>query len=37
MTPAAAERTLRAVIGWARWAELFAYDDSRRIFSLENP
>jgi len=37
MTPAAADRTLRAVIGWARWAELFAYDDSRRIFSLENP
>jgi NitT/TauT family transport system ATP-binding protein len=27
-----AERTLRAVTGWARYAELFAYDDDTRTF-----
>jgi NitT/TauT family transport system ATP-binding protein len=37
MTDGAAEATLRAVIGWGRYAEAFAYDDSRQAFSLENP
>jgi NitT/TauT family transport system ATP-binding protein len=37
MTPEAAEETLRAVIGWGRFAELFAYDDETTTFSLENP
>jgi NitT/TauT family transport system ATP-binding protein len=37
MTDGAAEETLRAVIGWGRYAEAFAYDDSRQVFSLENP
>ena len=37
MTTAAAEQTLRAVIGWGRYAELFAYDDHTETFSLENP
>jgi NitT/TauT family transport system ATP-binding protein len=37
MDPEAAESTLRAVIGWARFAEAFAYDDQSEIFSLENP
>ncbi|HET9149008.1 MAG TPA: nitrate/sulfonate/bicarbonate ABC transporter ATP-binding protein [Alphaproteobacteria bacterium] len=32
-----AERTLRAVIGWARYGEIFAYDDQMATFSLENP
>jgi NitT/TauT family transport system ATP-binding protein len=32
-----AEATLRAVIGWARFAEAFAYDDQSQTFSLENP
>ena len=32
-----AEETLRAVIGWARFAEAFAYDDQSQTFSLENP
>jgi NitT/TauT family transport system ATP-binding protein len=32
-----AEETLRAVIGWARFAEAFAYDDQSGTFSLENP
>jgi NitT/TauT family transport system ATP-binding protein len=37
MTPEAAETTLRAVISWGRYAELFAYDDEKARFSLENP
>ncbi|HEY2183827.1 MAG TPA: nitrate/sulfonate/bicarbonate ABC transporter ATP-binding protein [Xanthobacteraceae bacterium] len=32
-----AEQTLRAVIGWGRFAEAFAYDDQSETFSLENP
>jgi NitT/TauT family transport system ATP-binding protein len=32
-----AELTLRAVIGWGRYAESFAYDDDSGMFSLENP
>jgi len=32
-----AEQTLRAVIGWGRYAEAFAYDDGADIFSLETP
>ena len=32
-----AESTLRAVTGWARYAELFAYDDRAKRFTLENP
>lgn len=37
MSEEAAEQTLRAVISWARYAELFAYDDQRKAFTLENP
>jgi NitT/TauT family transport system ATP-binding protein len=32
-----ADRTLRAVISLARYAELFAYDEQSGTFSLENP
>ena len=32
-----AERSLRAVIGWVRFAEAFAYDDRSQTFSLDNP
>ncbi len=32
-----AQHTLSAVIGWGRYAECFAYDHPRRMFSLENP
>lgn len=32
-----AESTLRALISWARYAELFAYDDHTGRFTLENP
>ncbi|HUA25531.1 MAG TPA: nitrate/sulfonate/bicarbonate ABC transporter ATP-binding protein [Steroidobacteraceae bacterium] len=33
----AAEQTLRTIISWGRYAETFAYDDQRQVFSLENP
>jgi NitT/TauT family transport system ATP-binding protein len=32
-----ADQTLRALVGWARYAEAFAYDDENAMFSLENP
>ena len=32
-----ADRTLRTVISWGRYGELFAYDESTQQFSLENP
>jgi NitT/TauT family transport system ATP-binding protein len=37
MTEDAAEETLRTVVSWARFAELFSYDDETEMFSLENP
>ncbi len=37
MTEQSAEQTLRALISWGRYAEIFAYDDQRQVFSLENP
>jgi NitT/TauT family transport system ATP-binding protein len=32
-----AERTLKSVITWGRYGEIFAYDESSETFSLENP
>lgn len=32
-----AERTLSAVIDWGRYAEVFAYNHPRRLFSLDDP
>lgn len=32
-----ADEALTAVTSWARYAELFAYDDNTEMFSLENP
>ncbi|HVO16851.1 MAG TPA: nitrate/sulfonate/bicarbonate ABC transporter ATP-binding protein [Alphaproteobacteria bacterium] len=32
-----AERTLRAVISWGRYAEAFSYDEQAAVFGLENP
>ncbi|WP_414476139.1 AAA-associated domain-containing protein [Microvirga sp. M2] len=32
-----AQDTLRAVTSWARYAEVFAYDEATGAFSLENP
>ncbi|MBS0366417.1 MAG: nitrate/sulfonate/bicarbonate ABC transporter ATP-binding protein [Proteobacteria bacterium] len=37
MSEEAAEETLRTIISWGRYAEVFAYDDSHQAFSLENP
>jgi NitT/TauT family transport system ATP-binding protein len=37
MSPEAAEATLRAVISWGRYAEVYAYDDHTQTFNLENP
>jgi NitT/TauT family transport system ATP-binding protein len=32
-----AEQTLRAVTSWARYGEVFAYDEASGVFSLDNP
>jgi NitT/TauT family transport system ATP-binding protein len=32
-----AERTLKCVVNWGRYGELFAYDETSDAFSLENP
>ena len=32
-----AEQTLRTVIIWGRYAEVFAYDEDTGVFSLDNP
>jgi len=37
LSDGAAEETLDAVIGWGRYAEIFAYDDQAEMFSLEDP
>jgi NitT/TauT family transport system ATP-binding protein len=37
MSEGAAERTMRAVISWGRYAELFNYDEETRQFNHENP
>ncbi|HWA30814.1 MAG TPA: nitrate/sulfonate/bicarbonate ABC transporter ATP-binding protein [Rhizomicrobium sp.] len=37
MTEEAADETLSTIVAWARFAELFSYDDDSAMFSLENP
>jgi NitT/TauT family transport system ATP-binding protein len=37
MTEEAAEQTIRAIVGWGRYAEVFAYEDESARFTLENP
>jgi len=37
MPEVAAEETLKTVVSWARFGELFSYDDDAAAFSLENP
>ncbi|WP_421995853.1 AAA-associated domain-containing protein [Reyranella sp.] len=32
-----ADQTLRAVTGWGRYAEAFAYDEATSVFSLDDP
>ena len=36
MSPDYAENTLRTVVGWGRYAELFSYDEEAEQFSLED-
>jgi len=36
MSPDYADETLRAVVGWGRYAELFSYDEEAEQFSLED-
>ena len=37
MSEQMAEQTLRSVTSWARYGEIFAYDEASGIFSLDNP
>jgi len=37
MAEEGAEQTLRTIISWGRYGEVFAYDDHRQCFTLENP
>jgi NitT/TauT family transport system ATP-binding protein len=37
MAEDSAEETLKTVVSWARFGELFSYDDDAALFSLENP
>jgi NitT/TauT family transport system ATP-binding protein len=37
MSDESAEMTLRTVINWSRYSEIFAYDEEGGQFSLENP
>jgi NitT/TauT family transport system ATP-binding protein len=36
MSPDYAEDTLRTVVSWGRYAELFSYDEEAEQFSLED-
>ncbi len=37
MTESYADATLKTIVSWSRYAELFAYDEQTEMFSLENP
>ena len=37
MSPDDAARTLRAVVSWGRYAEIFSYHDDTHMFTMENP
>ena len=32
-----ADETMKTIVSWGRYAELFAYDEQSELFSLENP
>ena len=32
-----ADETLKTIVSWGRYSELFAYDEQAELFSLENP
>ena len=37
MSESYADETLKTIVSWGRYAELFAYDEQSELFSLENP
>jgi hypothetical protein len=37
MSEEQADETLKTIVSWARYGELFAYDEQSETFSLENP
>src|SRR5665213_3361253 len=37
MSDSYAAETLKTIVSWARYAELFAFDEKSELFSLENP
>jgi len=37
MSEDSADETLKTIVSWARYGELFAYDEQSELFSLENP
>ena len=37
MTEDAADETLKTIVSWGRFSELFSYDDEAEMFSLDNP
>jgi NitT/TauT family transport system ATP-binding protein len=37
MPVASADQTLKTVTSWARYGEIFAYDEDTGVFSLDNP
>jgi NitT/TauT family transport system ATP-binding protein len=37
MSEESADETLRTIVSWARYGELFAFDEQAELFSLENP
>lgn len=37
MSDSYAETTLRSIITWGRYGEIFAYDETAQVFSLDNP
>jgi NitT/TauT family transport system ATP-binding protein len=37
MSESYAAETLKTIVSWARYAELFAFDEKSELFSLENP
>ena len=37
MTESYADDTLKTIVSWSRYAELFAYDEQTEMFSFENP
>jgi NitT/TauT family transport system ATP-binding protein len=37
MSESYAAETLKTIVSWARYAELFSFDEKSELFSLENP